>query len=319
MKKIFFLLAIIAVFSSCEENANEFITDPGINKTTPLSLQAGSTTPFALNAAGEYTDGSGLVKIKLFPGTVGPNQVNIGAVTVDADYVIVGGAAWVSSIESGAYLTESRPDLASNTWRAASKDHQYSDSHVLNITAVGLKIEGVTPDQLKSYMQIFTNESGYSSHPNTSVAVPSNYILLGGGAKVNWSGNGNLLTESYPIGNSWMVASKDHKFASPASITAFAIGIQNVNLPGFGYLEAAVSAASTYSSSGQGVISNSVPSGWIISCPGGQAQYSGAGRLIMGIEMSNYNPFNSTIRTKDIGTASSGYSYAYAARIRKKP
>jgi hypothetical protein len=55
--------------------------------------------------------------------------------------------------------------------------------------------------------------------------------LVGGGARTNWTGNGNLLTATYPgplgpiLKNQWVAAGKDHWYPDPTTITAFAIGL----------------------------------------------------------------------------------------------
>jgi vibriolysin len=51
--------------------------------------------------------------------------------------------------------------------------------------------------------------------------------LSGGGALDDWSGNGNLLTASFPNGAGWSAAGKDHEVASPAALTAYAIGLKD--------------------------------------------------------------------------------------------
>jgi hypothetical protein len=58
------------------------------------------------------------------------------------------------------------------------------------------------------------------------VRVDEGYVLVGGGAKVNWEGAGNLLTASYPDAQGgWTAASKDHVSPDPAVIVAYALGV----------------------------------------------------------------------------------------------
>jgi hypothetical protein len=63
----------------------------------------------------------------------------------------------------------------------------------------------------------------------TEVAVETGYTLIGGGARVNWSDPGNLMTACYPIfdQNRWVAASTRHRRRSDATITAYAIGVQS--------------------------------------------------------------------------------------------
>ncbi|HEY1248149.1 MAG TPA: hypothetical protein VGE97_04110 [Nitrososphaera sp.] len=75
-----------------------------------------------------------------------------------------------------------------------------------------------------------TVQSGSISekHPWSKTRPPKvgplapDWVLIGGGAKVNWKGEGNLLTASYPgpSGQYWMVASKDHIEHEECTITA---------------------------------------------------------------------------------------------------
>jgi hypothetical protein len=66
--------------------------------------------------------------------------------------------------------------------------------------------------------------------PTVTVSVPSGYKVIGGGAKVNWQGYGNLLTASYPSSaTSWTAAGKSAVESSPATITAYAVAIHDPN------------------------------------------------------------------------------------------
>jgi hypothetical protein len=72
---------------------------------------------------------------------------------------------------------------------------------------------------------VLQRASDYAPHPSVSIAVPEGYRLLGGGASVEWSGAGNLLTSAWPDlgGRAWVASSKDHERGSPARIVAQAI------------------------------------------------------------------------------------------------
>jgi hypothetical protein len=77
--------------------------------------------------------------------------------------------------------------------------------------------------------KLFTHTSDKDEHhPSAEIAVDSDYVLVGGGAKANYNrGAGNMLTASYAASlDTWKVASKDHLagHGNPCTITAFAIG-----------------------------------------------------------------------------------------------
>jgi len=74
------------------------------------------------------------------------------------------------------------------------------------------------------HIQIHAHDSDFTNHPGVRIEVPGNFKVLGGGARVNWQGAGNLLTGMFPdTDRVWAVSSKDHDIASPATVTAFCI------------------------------------------------------------------------------------------------
>jgi hypothetical protein len=76
--------------------------------------------------------------------------------------------------------------------------------------------------------EILSVTSEVTGHPEARVTVPAGYKLVGGGARSNSTGAGNLLTASFPeTPNTWMAASKDHNASDQASITAFAVAIHD--------------------------------------------------------------------------------------------
>jgi len=63
-------------------------------------------------------------------------------------------------------------------------------------------------------------------HPRLALVVPGFY-MTGGGARVNWTGQGNLLTASFPQDRqTWVAEGKDHFESDPSTITAYAIGFK---------------------------------------------------------------------------------------------
>jgi hypothetical protein len=76
--------------------------------------------------------------------------------------------------------------------------------------------------------EILSVTSDVTDHPEARVTVPAGYKLVGGGARSNSTGSGNLLTASFPeTPNTWMAAGKDHNAFDAASITAFAVAIHD--------------------------------------------------------------------------------------------
>jgi hypothetical protein len=283
--------------------------------------KSGKSSTAITTAGSEYTDWSGLIHFQVFSAYSDKVSIPNVEVAVPEDYVLVGGGAEVTQTSGyGAFLTKSRPDEGLTTWYAKSKDHIESDPHVLYAYAIGMKIDGVTPDYLRSKMQVFQNTSSPMNHPNTYKTIPGNYLLIGGGAWDNYEndgGPGNMLVSSYPSSsNTWTVDGKDHRRADPSAITAYAIGIQNISFPNVGYLQVNYSQSPQYVTSGECVRSTSVPTGWALTCSGGRATYT-IGRMIKTDHPYTSTTNLSTINTRDHTYADAGWSYVYALRIQK--
>jgi hypothetical protein len=160
--------------------------------------------------------------------STGPRSALASTATASVDgYVLTGGGAESHWQSSGALLTESYPNpQKAGYWVASTKSHLASDSITITAYAIGIKALGrvVGPTA-----EIYSNTSAIDSRPSTGVATALGYTLFGGGAKVNYSGEGNLLTASYPDfdNNTWKVASKEHIAQDPCTITAYAIGLKS--------------------------------------------------------------------------------------------
>ena len=140
--------------------------------------------------------------------------------TVDSNYVLVGGGCRAEWLGGGQLLTASYPQGSS--WICQSKDHAAADPSSISAFALGIpKSENIEVRM--------TQATGASEpHPTAAVAVPDGFQLVGGGCATSWQDgqpNGNLLVDSFPTSNQWHCEGKDHGSPSPATITAYAIGI----------------------------------------------------------------------------------------------
>jgi hypothetical protein len=179
--------------------------------------------------------------------------------------IVVGGGGWADFHPSGgAFLTGSCPTADLDGWEVASKDHaEVVDAHQLSVYLLALRIDGMRRPDLSRLVQRFSQpvEAGsgpVQAHPEATVMVPNTHTVLSGGFWVDWHGEGNLATASVPVfkpgmdwhgeGNlatasvpvfkpgtsvaiGWTAKSKDHLKGSPATITAYAVGIKSM-LPG---------------------------------------------------------------------------------------
>jgi vibriolysin len=144
--------------------------------------------------------------------------------TLPGGYVLTGGGAFVSWHGAGNLETASFPN-SDNSWEARSKDHDISDPAQITAYAIGIRPKSGA----KKLAHVIRSATGaVAAHPTAHVTLEPGWTLSGGGALDNWNGAGNLLTASYPSGISWFAAGKDHVDSSPASITAYAIGIREV-------------------------------------------------------------------------------------------
>lgn len=171
-------------------------------------------------------------------------------------------------------------------------------------------IDGKEPsDCPKIETKIFENTSIYSSRPSIKVTVPDGYKIIGGGAKVNYSGAGCFITESYPNGNSWIAKAKDHLVSNSASISAYAIAIYDPN-----NLWDVRVFQSTGSTANYPEAIVRVEEGYVMTGGGAKNNWSGAGNLLT----ASYPITNDTWKAKgkDHGNADRTNITVYAIGIK---
>ncbi|WP_434299598.1 M4 family metallopeptidase [Corallococcus exiguus] len=260
------------------------------------------------------TDTSGKLTIAVFEryATTSAGTTTNFTVTVPSDFVVIGGGGEGKEGPSGNLLTASYPDTGLTSWLVSAKDHLIADPAQVRAWAIGLKVAGLTPAQLRTYLAVSTATSGTVAHPDVTASLPAGYVLAGGGIRVNWSGSGNLATASAPsTSTSWRVRSKDHTNSSPASATAYAIGI-NGTIPGVGTIGNVVNSGTS------SVVSHpsymvGLSSGYALSGCGAFVNWSGAGNMLWRIK-----PVNSgcAAASKDHESASAASISTYALGLR---
>jgi hypothetical protein len=144
--------------------------------------------------------------------------------TLPEGFTLTGGGAFVDWRGAGNLLTASFP-TSDTSWEARSKDHDVPDPSKITAYAIGLRHR---TGKIKLAHSIVKFSGPVVPHPSARVCLSPEFILTGGGALDDWSGNGNILTASFPQGRCWNAAGKDHNVPSPASITAYAVGIRAV-------------------------------------------------------------------------------------------
>ncbi len=248
--------------------------------------------------------------------------------SVSPGYVLVGGGGIVSWSQPGAMLYESRPADADNngpgtTWLAASKAHMGPASHTLTCQAVGMKIKDnsgnwLSAATLKSYISYDRTTVPGTQAPSGQCDVANGKFVIGGGARSNWTGNGQLLTESYAnSASSWYAKSKAHMVDDQASLYVYCIGI-SPSIPNFGTF--LITRTSKRKHVNYWDTSVSLINGpeyiALPTCAGGRATYSDEGRLLTALGVG---PNSVWTASKDHWVSDGGWTYTNMVKVRKQP
>lgn len=330
----FLLSGIVVSLIGCEqavspqdknENAGEsYSSGPEKVFVNPNRHPLGQTEANALQKTnglgwGIMTDASGKVQTQIWECTTYGNGARTATCSVASDQVLIGGGAWADyGNGAGALLTASYPqNNALTTWVGSAKDHGISCSYTLHVYSIGLKLSGVSYSTLWNNMY-FTSATSTADHaPSINATLPAGYSLIGGGAKSNYQGNGQLLTASYPQNlTTWTVSAKDHKYADVATITAYAIGIKTT-IPNFGSFTMDLGESSNYVSSGYAEQSRALITGYVPACMGGHATWNGQGRLLTKMAPSTDGSNNALAGTKDHLYADGGFTYVNFIQFKK--
>ena len=146
-------------------------------------------------------------------------------IEVPMGYRVLGGGAVVNWHGEGNLLTSIYPD-GDRVWVATAKDHKKASSASVTGYCIAGRMKDGSRIPNDDYV-IVRQDSVPANHPSTEVVLPSGWILVGGGARANWSSFGSLLVASHPGGgNSWIASAKDHISPDVATISAYAIGVK---------------------------------------------------------------------------------------------
>jgi hypothetical protein len=165
----------------------------------------------------------------------GPAHTNVISLTIerpDSTWRVVSGGGAVKYNGPGMLLTGSYPvDSQGSAWKVEAKAHVHADSGYIEGAAVFVRKKDGTRISDSDYL-VTSRPSGLSLTPTSSVSLPAGFSLLSGGALIenNLPGGGQLLTGSYPEGNSWIAKSKAHDVAVAKSLRAYAVGLKSTFL-----------------------------------------------------------------------------------------
>jgi hypothetical protein len=256
-----------------------------------------------------FRDASGKITVTVFTHQGSPEQeiwIDEQILVADSDMVAIGGGGAASDgFENtlsqggpGSFLTASFPNDNLTGWIVGARDQQSPQTYGLRTFVIGMKIAGLSRQQLSEHIILNTSDSGAGPHPQTEAGIPSNsHVLVGGGFQVD-QGRANLGTASFPSSPfSWTVSSQDHSVPSPANIRAYAIGISN-NLPGVGR----VVSDFTNSTSGQGPHPQAVATvnpGFALTGGGAQVQDRVIGNLLWKLVPTTDQTPSYTVASRD--------------------
>jgi len=161
--------------------------------------------------------------VRLVSATGGTASFPSASVTVPAGYTMTGGGARDNWSGAGNLLTSSFPS-STTSWEGRGKDHSVVSPASITVYAIGIRPRNGSP---LPQLQIFGGSAPLAEHPSGFASIVPGFTLSGGGAIVNFSGAGNLLTGSYPVSSTqWSALSKSHSVSSPATVSIFALGIR---------------------------------------------------------------------------------------------
>jgi len=167
--------------------------------------------------------------------------------------------------------------------------------------------------------------AGYGNHPIVQTTIDPDYVLVGGGANVDYGGGpGAMLTATYPVLSStnpvtstlstWEARSKDHLSVNPHWLYVYAVGmkLQGVSRQTV-YNNMAVWIQNSTTTNHPSVTAN-VAAGYTCIGGGAFAHYTGAGQLLDGSYPSTTS-YGWCASSRDHITADPGYVTAYAVGI----
>jgi hypothetical protein len=141
-------------------------------------------------------------------------------VVVPEGYKLLCGGALDNFKGPGNMLTASFPE-SDNTWLATGKAHLEPDPASISVFALAV----YDPEDVWE-VKIFPSRPT-SSWEGQEVTVESGYVMVGGGAKVEFRGPGVLLVASHPADKTtWHAHAKAHMQRDDHTITAYAVGLK---------------------------------------------------------------------------------------------
>ncbi|MCE7003388.1 hypothetical protein LWC34_11190 [Kibdelosporangium philippinense] len=218
----------------------------------------------------------------------------------DAGMLAIGGGVIGANTGAGAMVTASYPTTDFSGWKVSTKDHYTASPHYMEAYVIGMRIEGMSTEELRSKLYFDKKTSSWGSHPEASAGLDGRtHALLGGGFNVRYNGAGVLATASFPTGaSSWKARAKDHITADWGQIETYAVGIER-NLP-VGRVEAQLPGIASGTQSQHPAATASVTPGFVLTGGGAEAKYgNGWGSMLWQLQPASGVTQNFTASSKD--------------------
>ncbi|MGW0516145.1 hypothetical protein [Crossiella sp. NPDC003009] len=285
-----------------------------------ITATAGGTTdPNAGYPINSYTDATGRITVTVYSRTSEVGHVIRDHVVTprDGDMVAVGGGATASNQGYGSLLTASQLFGHFAGWQASSKDHLQGSPHRLTTYVIGMKIAGMSANELRSNLKLQEDQSGVMSHPEAEAGSPGSesWVLLGGGFRADYHGAGNMATASFPAtGHSWKSRSKDHIAGDPANLYSWGVYLRRHLRVGqvLQHIPPPVGSAFT----GHPSATANVPDGYVMTGGGAEVKWQGEGNLLWQLEPTANGSRGFRASAKDHLHNSSATLHAYVVGIR---
>jgi len=247
-----------------------------------------------------FNDSSGKITVAVFNHIGDPPQehwIEEEILVGDGDMIAIGGGG-VASENPGALLTASHPNGDLSGWVVSSKDHEVQDAHRLVTYVVGLKIAGMSREQLRSSVFVSLADSGVTPHPEAETGVPDDsFVMVGGGFRVDWHGAGSLATASFPSTEfSWKARAKDHDISDPSNLRVYGMCLRR-DLP-VGRIVVSAQRSDSGQAQHPATITN-VAQGFALTGGGVEVHTDGPGNLVWKLEPSTNNSPSFACASKD--------------------
>jgi hypothetical protein len=140
-------------------------------------------------------------------------------------------------------------------------------------------------------VKTFQATSQPAQHPSAQICLPQGYRLLGGGARVSTASGQNFLFASYPEGQCWNGAAKDHINPSIATLDVYAIGIYDPD----SLLSISTMSIISEVAPHPAVISPILPPAFVVTGGGAKVAWNGAGNILIASYPNDGNPKNTWV------------------------